>query len=251
VAQENRTLEPVKMGSTGLDQLSKNLEDVESTLSEGDVGEQLAKNWKNIAMAVGLAVAMGLGFNALKEGQARSLGASSERFESVQRDFQALQEKSPEGTNPELAANTARAFQDNLKAIKDLDSRSVYASFAELYESASELNNGNVQLALEKLKPFEISQLSGKLNSENLLLEQALLLKAKALLASGDGKEQGKQLLKDLALQGRVVSGEALISYLRIAGPSQELVDTALTKNPGLREILKNDLQSLGVLKKD
>ena len=57
--QENRTnLEPVKMGATGLDQLSKNLSDNESVLAPDDIGQQLVNNWKNIALAVGLAVAI-------------------------------------------------------------------------------------------------------------------------------------------------------------------------------------------------
>ncbi len=251
MAQETRTLEPIKMGATGLDQLAKNLGEVETSLKEDDIGEQLAKNWKNIVMVVALAVVIGLGVNALKEGQARSAGAASERYEAVQEGFQELTLKNDSSSNPELAANTARAFKDNLKAIKDLDSRSIYASFAQLYESSLELNNGNAQGALENLKQFQISQLDGKLNSENLLLEQALLLKSKALLASAESKQQGIELLKELALNSKVVAGEALISYLRIVGLDQQLVDSTLSKNPGLREILKNDLQSLGANKKE
>jgi len=252
VAEETRTLEPIKMGATGLDQLSKNLSDAQTTvISEDDIGEQLIKNWKNIVGAVVLAVVIGLGINALREGQARSAGAASERFEAAQRDYQELVLKDPTATNPDIAANNQRAFEDNLKAIKDVDSRSVYGSLSGLYEAAADLNAGNAQAALEKLKPFEITQLTGKINSENLLLEQALLLKAKVLLSSDQNKDQGKQLLRDLALKSKIVSGEALISYLRIAGLDQDLIDSTLTKNPGLREILKSDLQSLGAVKKD
>ena len=80
MAEETRTLEPIKMGATGLDQLSKNLSDAQTTvISEDDIGEQLIKNWKNIVGAVVLAVVIGLGINALREGQARSAGAGGDR----------------------------------------------------------------------------------------------------------------------------------------------------------------------------
>ncbi len=247
MAQENTNLEPIKMGATGLDQLSKNLDAMSAPPKEDDVVDQLAKNWKNIAAAVGFAVLIGIGFRTLQEGRERAIGTSSERFEAAQREYEVLSGD----TAAKSDGSASRAFEDNIKAIRNLDARSVYASMGELYLAANELKTGNAQAALERLKPFDLQQLNQKLNSENLLVEQALLLKAKAQLSSAEvsNQEQGKVLLRNLALQSRIVAGEALLSYLRIFGNDKELVASTLTKNPGLREVLKSDLDMLGALK--
>jgi len=230
------------MGSSDLEQLTKNLSSAEGRFSQDQLVQSLLQNWSNIFWGiVGVIVVFVFGIPAIKEGRERARGAGAERFEDVQRDFEKIRFS---GTPADDA--TVRAFEDNIKGIKDLDARSPYASFGELYLAAKDFGSGNTAGAAAKLKPFELAQLAGAGEQERLFLEQALLIKSKVLLSSDATREEAKELLRKLAVDGKIVSGEALIAYSRVFGVDDGLIRSSFGSNPANGEKVGPELEKLG-----
>jgi len=243
----NSTRAPIESTSS-LDQLSENLREVEKgRVGTGDISQQIQDNLKNIIYGVVAVVFLSLGIRWMLEGRERAKGASSQRFEAAQRDFQELFLSSSTLT-PESKENLTRAFEGKLRAITDVDARSTYGQFADFYKIAANYRAGQLDLAIEALAPYKIDQLkgTGELSPEEFKLEVALLMKGKILSTATNTKEQGKVILKELTERGRVLSGEALLSYTRIFGVEQSLVDKALELHPHLRDKLAEELSDLG-----
>jgi len=226
--------------------LAANLRQAEGQrTSSEELGEQLAKNWKNVVLGVLLVLAISVGVKWMREGQENARGGASQKFEGAQRDFTTLFFEPTDGTD---LSHIERAFEDKLRAIGDVGTRSTYAQLAEIYRGAAEFRRGEIAKARERFKPFTVEMLgkSPKLSKEAFLTELALLVKAKTLCSEDSTKSEGQELLRKLALDSNVIAGEALLAYNRIFGLDQGLVDQALQKHPALREILKAELSAQG-----
>lgn len=223
--------------------LKENLRQAEGNSSySGDVAEQFLANWKNIVTGILLLIGLAIGLQFMKESRARVRANASQKLEGVQRDFSQLF-FSAEALSEEGKAQLRRAFEDKLKAIQDIDNRSIYARLAELYRAANEMRAGELAQARERMKPFDVSMLrSGKkLDSEDLLNELALLMKAKVLVSDESTKMEGKELLRTLTIQSKIVAGEALVAYNTLFGEDGELSEQAYKAHPALREVIAKE----------
>lgn len=229
--------------TSSLEDLAENLREIEQVrLSADSIEDQIKSNLKNIITGLCLVVLVAIGVRFMLDARERSKGAASQRFELAQRDFQEL---FIEGG--ELNESKLRAFEDKLRATTDVDSRSTYSQFSELYRAAAQFRGGSLEQALAILAPYKIEQLSseGEFGEAQFKTELALMLKGKIL--SSTSSPEGEQILRGVAARGRALAGEALLTHQRLFAPDPELVNRTLIRLPHLREQIGDELSAIGV----